>query len=419
MSSLARASGLILILVFSMAAIIISSNPASGVSATENSWTTVTNLPTNVTMGYYITFGTTGAAAVNGQIYCFAVITQWVNISSYVYYHVSERYDLDSNTWTAITPPTDYYKYIVACENRIYSIGGGNTDPNQVYSPSTDSWDNISVSPTAFPGITPTVVGSKIFFISGGEGGFGGSTSTFNANYVYDTASDSWLTATPIPTPVEGYASAVLDGKIYIIGGGTSAQSAQAATSVVQIFDPESNQWSVGTPLPYGVEGGAACATSGLSAPERIYVVGGNLGYGGWDPALEGTTYNQIYDPTTRSWSMGASLPEPRYSCTLINVNDSLFAIGGVNGTGGSVGSLAERVVLDIDKYSPTGYATSLSTPSPSITSTPSSSTPTASPTPSPSPSPSVPEFSWLVIVPLLLSIVSVAVILKHRKTAN
>jgi len=41
------------------------------------------------------------------------------------------------------------------------------------------------------------------------------------------------------------------------------------------------------------------------------------------------------------------------------------------------------------------------------------------SPTATPSPSPSVPEFSWLVIVPLLLALFSVALIIRHRKTAN
>ena len=42
---------------------------------------------------------------------------------------------------------------------------------------------------------------------------------------------------------------------------------------------------------------------------------------------------------------------------------------------------------------------------------------PTSSPTPI-SPSPTVPELSWFVIVPLLLSVFSVAVILAS-KTAN
>jgi hypothetical protein len=37
----------------------------------------------------------------------------------------------------------------------------------------------------------------------------------------------------------------------------------------------------------------------------------------------------------------------------------------------------------------------------------------------SPTPSPTIPELSWLVVVPLLLSLFAVAVIVRHRKTAN
>ena len=37
----------------------------------------------------------------------------------------------------------------------------------------------------------------------------------------------------------------------------------------------------------------------------------------------------------------------------------------------------------------------------------------------SPTPSPSIPELSWLVIVPLLLSVFAVAVILRHRKPTS
>ncbi len=45
---------------------------------------------------------------------------------------------------------------------------------------------------------------------------------------------------------------------------------------------------------------------------------------------------------------------------------------------------------------------------------------PSATPTlPVASPSPTVPEFSWSVIVPLLLSAISVALVVKHRKTAK
>ena len=42
---------------------------------------------------------------------------------------------------------------------------------------------------------------------------------------------------------------------------------------------------------------------------------------------------------------------------------------------------------------------------------------PASHPTSLPSPTPTVPELSWLIILPLLLSMFSLAVILRHRKT--
>ncbi len=54
----------------------------------------------------------------------------------------------------------------------------------------------------------------------------------------------------------------------------------------------------------------------------------------------------------------------------------------------------------------------SSTSPSPSSTQIPTPST-------SPSPSPTVPELSWLIIVPLLLSVFSVVVIVRHRKTTK
>lgn len=44
---------------------------------------------------------------------------------------------------------------------------------------------------------------------------------------------------------------------------------------------------------------------------------------------------------------------------------------------------------------------------------------PTPTSTQNPTPTPSVPELSWLVIVPLLLSMFAVAVIIRYRKTSN
>ena len=63
------------------------------------------------------------------------------------------------------------------------------------------------------------------------------------------------------------------DGKIYIFGGRTS--SGTAPTGTVQIYDPASNVWSVGTSMLIPkVQFGAVLANNG-----KIYVVGGKALY--------------------------------------------------------------------------------------------------------------------------------------------
>lgn len=47
------------------------------------------------------------------------------------------------------------------------------------------------------------------------------------------------------------------------------------------------------------------------------------------------------------------------------------------------------------------------------------STNPMVSPSPTPASTPAVPELSWLVIVPLLLSLFAVVLVLRYRKTAD
>jgi hypothetical protein len=54
--------------------------------------------------------------------------------------------------------------------------------------------------------------------------------------------------------------------------------------------------------------------------------------------------------------------------------------------------------------------------PQPTLTPSP---VPTASPSSTPTPTTAIPEFSWIVVVPLLLSLFSVAVMFWHRKTKS
>jgi N-acetylneuraminic acid mutarotase len=162
---------------------------------------------------------------------------------------------------------------------------------------------------------------------------FGGTYVYFKEAWVYDPTWDYWTEMAPIPTAVSNYASAVVDGKIYIIGG----RNADGRIDLVQIYDPKTNQWSQGTPIPSGVVDAGSCATTGYASPKRIYVIGGSVQTSN---GSQGTNLTQIYDPETDSWSIGAPLSTTNEFLTLTNINDMLYAFNG------SV----------IEKYIPIGY---------------------------------------------------------------
>ena len=301
--------------------------------AAEDSWTTMAPLPTPF-------YSTIGAVAVDGKIY---FIGSQINV----------QYDPETNTWTAIAPLPIYndWSTVVACQNKIYVIGGSAETPTQVYDPATDTWENKTPIPTTRSFLQANVVDSKIYVIGGQVPSALGVFNPSSANDVYDPATDSWSNMTPIPTPVMGYASAVLDNKIYIIGGGI-AKGAPGFNPInqVQIFDPKTNQWTNGTPIPTGVCYARACATTGLSAPKRIYVIGGTLTYYFRYAFSTVTDLSQVYNPETDTWTTGTPMPTPRCRFGVAVVNDELYAIGGHNSTdwGG--------VVSANEKYTPLGY---------------------------------------------------------------
>jgi N-acetylneuraminic acid mutarotase len=195
-----------------------------------------------------------------------------------------------------------------------------------------DSWTTLEPMPTASSNLDANVVGDKIYLITGLTYSDVFPFQGYNdKNQVYDPSNDSWSTKTPIPSANWGYASAVVDNKIYVIG----------ADHLTQIYDSETDMWASGTSSPTLVLSSVAGATSGVLAPKRVYVFGGNYDF---NVAMNLT---QVYDPETDAWTEGTPMPTPRWSFGVAVVNDELYAIGGSNG---------ETRLSVNEKYTPTGY---------------------------------------------------------------
>jgi N-acetylneuraminic acid mutarotase len=330
-----RAQILIVLLIITAVLPALHILPATADSA--GSWTTMTPMPT--------ARGDFGLAVVNGKIYAIGGTNDDIPLSTV------EVYNPQTNQWSSGTPmPTARSGFAIAVySSKIYVIGGtvgnGFVGNNEVYDPVSNTWQTKASMPTPRADLSANVVNDKIYLIGGKRYS---SVSPFysetNINEVYNPVNDSWTTETPIPTSVQDYTSAVLNGKIYIMGG--SRQSHTTGSNIVtdanQVYDPQTGNWSLATKLLNTNTFRAAAATEGFMAPPRIYITGGLS-------SNQVTGQTEVYFPQNNSWSIADPMPTPRAYLGLAVVNDVLYAIGGSDGN---------DWLATNEQYKPAGYGT-------------------------------------------------------------
>ncbi len=314
------------LIVILLVSLFLSTSQFSVDGADENSWTTKEPMPT--------ARGGLGVAVVNGKIYAIGGANNDTQLD------VTEEYNPVTDTWTPkasmLTPRSGFA--IAVYQNKIYCIGGmtgdsenyvsGVTGKTEVYDPATDRWETKAPMPTPRADLCASIVNGTIYCIGGKQyWGVDESYQELNATEAYDPASNSWTKKSPMSIPVLGCTSAVLDGKIYVIGGSRHFQSGWDLATVgsTQVYDPETDAWSTRASLPIAESYGAAEATSGVTAPTRLYYVGGSN-----ETHYSSTTY--VYYAELNIWFNAASIPTPRVYLGLAVVDDILYAIGGFDG---------------------------------------------------------------------------------------
>jgi parallel beta-helix repeat protein len=272
--------------------------------------------------------GRLGVATVNGKIYAFggdigamAALSNYDDGGTGAVVNTNEEYDPQTNTWTNKTPMPTPRKYfaIAVYQNKIYCIGGALsngtiTSVNEVYDPALDTWQTKTPMPTPRFRLNANIVNDKMYLISGGISG-----GESPVNEVYNPQTDSWATKTSTPISIKGYASAVAKNKIYIMGGTTVSGLQYSTNSSNQIYDPEKDCWSIGTPTPVQWRSATSSTING-SQGEKIYVFNWQLNQ----------TITYIYDPINDSWVTGSSMPTARGYSGVAVVNDTIYVVGGI-----------------------------------------------------------------------------------------
>ena len=145
--------------------------------------------------------------------------------------------------------------------------------------------------------------------------------TTESAAPVDQTAPGTWTTLPPMPRPRQEVAVAVLEGRIFVIGG-FGVEMEPVAT--VEVFDVAANRWAARAPFPIPIHHAAAATVRG-----RLFVVGGYTGGRiRWDP--EATLWE--YEPLRDAWTRRAAMPTARGALAVAVLGDRIHALGGAAG---------------------------------------------------------------------------------------
>ncbi len=237
-----------------------------------------------------------------------------------------EVYDPATDSWASRPdmPFTSCWHTGAAVDGKIYVmagtsdwvLGGG---PNWEYEPSLDSphsqkWTCCSSLPAGRVGTSAAKLDGKIYLLGGLAAGAPDYPS-MNISSVYDPVSNTLVAVKEMDTARAFFATAVVNGKIYALGGGYPPEH---ATNKVSAYDPATNTWTDKARLPKPFMGSRAAVVDGI-----IYVVCGNIS----DSACF------AYNPSTDQWTPIQS--HPPGSGTGATAYDGLiytFGGGGMNG---------------------------------------------------------------------------------------
>jgi N-acetylneuraminic acid mutarotase len=186
--------------------------------------------------------------------------------------------------------------------------------------PPAAAWSTKAAMPQAKSGAAGAVLNGRLYVVGG---------NTDGTMFSYDPTSNNWSPEPTFPGAYRAYAgAAAVGGKLYVVGGCESQPSSGpdcriGTTNKLMEFDPGTGAWTAKTPMPTARLHMAAAAIDG-----KLYVAGGI----GACPPCTPTTAVEVYDPSTDSWTAKTPMPGGRVQPYVGVIGGRLYLAGGTNG---------------------------------------------------------------------------------------
>jgi N-acetylneuraminic acid mutarotase len=243
-------------------------------------------------------------------------------------------------TWSEVAPSPQWRseaeKGVIS--GKLYLFGGfieGNDGPqvrSDVYDPKTNTWTRIADLPTRVTHGGTAVDGTKVYICGGfvGTGPFLGQQDYGTTDvWIYDAGTNAFSKAPALPAP-RGSGACVRIGRELHFMGGVDLQRVDHADHWILDLDHPEQGWKKSTPLPEPRNHFATAVVDG-----KIYVIGGQLGD---DDATGAKTNLWLFNPSTSTWQILPNLPQPMAHVTEATIvhRGRILIFGGI-APGGSL----------------------------------------------------------------------------------
>ena len=196
-------------------------------------------------------------------------------------------------------------------------------------------------------GHTATLLPNGKVLVVGGNTRIGNNTSITKSAELYDPASGSWRSTGDLNVARVGHTATLLaGGRLLVAGGTTSYEQPFVDTNTAELYDLETETWSL--------TGNLNDATSGHTATllenGKVLVAGGWNGSSTLDKA-------EIYDPANGTWTITGSLVAARYWQTATLLKNGRVLVTGGSDDGDLANAFASSELYDPEtgKWSLTG----------------------------------------------------------------
>lgn len=236
----------------------------------------------------------------------------------------------EAGMWTKIgsLPQARDEEQAAVVNGKIYLIGGawddvkdGKRDERYTdgfvteYDPATNTFRERSHGPEGLTHQGVAVLNGKIYLVGGFAGGHHSIPSA--GVYSYDPAADKWQTLAPLPDKMGGISLAAVGGMIHVVGGRYMGE--EGTLPVHLVYNPATNAWGKATPVPTSRDHAGVFVVDG-----KIHVIAGRTG-----EATQNTAVHEIYDPATDKWTSAAPMPTTRSSVAYAEYRGMLVLAGG------------------------------------------------------------------------------------------